>query len=84
MAIATAFVSGGAILVYDEKGRQLCWIHPHNGLLGYTSSTVSVLSGSNVRVYDEHANFLFSVYRGPVSSGGVSSGNLVQRNLIGT
>jgi hypothetical protein len=45
------------IYVYDENNRQLCCIPrgsgPHDGLKGYTSSTVSVRRGAYIYNFDQ-------------------------------
>jgi hypothetical protein len=57
MAIAVAVEKGSYIYVYDEKNRQLCCIPrgsgPHDGLKGYTSSTVSVRRGAYIYNFDQ-------------------------------
>ena len=49
MAIATAVKRGSVVYVYDEKNRLLLSItaghKPEDGLVGYTSTTVSVRRG---------------------------------------
>ena len=57
MPIATAVKRGSVVYVYDEKNRLLLSItagnKPEDGLVGYTSTTVSVRRGGVVYTYDE-------------------------------
>ena len=64
MAIGTAFVLDGIILVYDMAGKQLCWLHKADGLHGFTNTSVSVRHGANMVVYSEHGHKLYSVFCG--------------------
>jgi hypothetical protein len=50
MAIATAVQRGTYVHVYDERGAELCSVPAVNGLLGYTSSSVSVKGQGSVDV----------------------------------
>jgi hypothetical protein len=58
MAIGSAVQRGRRVYIYDEKGRQLSLIGigsngPHDGLKGYTSSTLSIRRGAYLYTYDE-------------------------------
>lgn len=57
MAIGSAVQRGTYVYVRDEKGRELCQIPagngPHDGLLGFTGTTVSIRRGNNVYTYSE-------------------------------
>jgi hypothetical protein len=62
MAIATAVQRGAFVLVYNEQGRQLCSIPAFNGLVGYTSSTVTVKGqGPYVHIYNDRGQQISSV-----------------------
>jgi hypothetical protein len=67
-AIAAAIISGKSIIIYDKLGNKCGQIVFHSGdrLLGYTESTVSILSGHTASVYSEAGKLLFSVYGGHV------------------
>ena len=56
MSIGNAVQRGSLVYAYDEKGRQLTTIvvssGAHDGLTGYTSSTVNVRRGSLIYSYD--------------------------------
>jgi hypothetical protein len=45
MAIGTVIEDGIEIKVYDERGPKIASLLAHDGLTGYTSSTVSVRQG---------------------------------------
>jgi hypothetical protein len=64
MSIGTAVVICGLVVIFDEHGERGKHIVLHGGdhLQGYTSSTVSVLHGEHVDVYNQHAKLLFKVY----------------------
>jgi hypothetical protein len=57
MAIGNAIQRGSYVHIYDETGRQLSVVGAgsglNDGLVGYTSSTVSVRRGSYIYIYDE-------------------------------
>ena len=57
LPIGTAVKRGAYVYVYDEKGRQLMTISTgsklEDGLMGYTSTTVSVRRGGFIYTYDE-------------------------------
>jgi hypothetical protein len=56
--IGSALERGSLIVVYDEKGMSLFskakGSGPHDGLLGFTGSTVTVRFGSVIYTYGEH------------------------------
>lgn len=57
MAIGNAVQKGSSVYIYDEKGRQIGVVSaggkPPDGLVGFTSSTVSVRKGSSIYIYNE-------------------------------
>jgi uncharacterized protein YheU (UPF0270 family) len=57
MAIGTAVQRGAFVIVYNEKGRQLCTLSagtgPNDGLYGFTGSSVSIRRGNFVITYNE-------------------------------
>jgi hypothetical protein len=58
MAIGSAVQRGRRVYVYDEDGRHLSLIGVgsaglHDGLKGYTSSTISIRRGAYLYTYDE-------------------------------
>jgi hypothetical protein len=57
MPIATAIKRGSFVYVYDEKDRQILTISagnkPEDGLIGYTSTTVSVRRGGFIYTCNE-------------------------------
>jgi hypothetical protein len=64
MAIGSAIERGSLIQVFDEHGRTLFskarGNGSHDGLLGFTSSTVTARFGSTVFTYDEHGMTLYA------------------------
>jgi hypothetical protein len=64
MSIGTAVVVCGQVVIFDEHGERGKQILLHGGdyLQGYTSSTVSVMHGEHVDVYNQQAKLLFKVY----------------------
>lgn len=64
MPIGSAVERRGYVVVYDEKGRVLfqksCGTKPTDGLKGYTSTTVSIQTGSSIVTYDQKGRSLFS------------------------
>jgi hypothetical protein len=64
MAIATAVKRGSVVYVYDEKNRLLLSItaghKPEDGLVGYTSTTVSVRRGGCVHLRREEPTHQYS------------------------
>lgn len=59
--IGTVKQDGSMLRIYDENGDFKTSISICDGLVGYTSSTVSVKDGSMTRIYDENGNFQRSV-----------------------
>jgi hypothetical protein len=57
MAIGNALNKGSSIFVYDEKGKQLFTMSagsgPHDGLTGYTSTTVNIRRGNSIFTYND-------------------------------
>jgi hypothetical protein len=72
MPIGNAVEDGSQILIYNEKGRQIAYIHAYDGLAGYTSSTVSVRWGSQILTYNEKGRQISSVRSGRVNEKGSS------------
>ena len=64
MAIGSAIERGSLIQVFDERGRTLFskarGAGPEDGLLGFTSSTVTVRFGSVIHTYDEKGMTIYS------------------------
>jgi hypothetical protein len=64
MAIGSAIERGSFIFAYDEHGRTLFskarGSGAKDGLLGFTSSTVTVRFGSVIHTYDEHGMTIYS------------------------
>jgi hypothetical protein len=62
--IGSALERGSLIVVYDEKGMSLFskskGSGPHDGLLGFTGSTVTVRFGSVIYTYGEHGQTLYA------------------------
>ena len=62
--IGSALERGSLIVVYDEKGMSLFskskGSGPHDGLLGFTGSTVTVRLGSVVYTYGEHGQTVYA------------------------
>lgn len=60
MAIASAVQKGNFVYIYDERGRQLTTIAAgggsHDGLQGYTATTVSIRKGNFIYIYDERGH----------------------------
>jgi hypothetical protein len=62
--IAYAIGTSYAVEVYDENGGCIFYVSingPPDGLLGFTSSTVSVRCGSYIHVYDESGAIIRAV-----------------------
>lgn len=57
MSIGSAVQRGNMVFIYDERGHQTGMVAagygPHDGLRGYTGSSVSVQRGRMVFIYDE-------------------------------
>jgi hypothetical protein len=64
MPVATAVERGAYINVYDERGSLICSVPAHNGLVGYTSSTVSVRQGAYVLVFNDRGQQISSAPAG--------------------
>ena len=64
MAIGSAIERGSQVFVYDERGHMLFskskGSGPHDGLLGFTSSTVTVRSGSVAIIYGPAGQMIYS------------------------
>lgn len=65
MAIGTAVQRGSLVFIYNEKSQQIGSISagmgPGDGLVGFTSTTVSVRRGSLVFLYNERGSQIGSV-----------------------
>jgi hypothetical protein len=66
--IATAVQRGGFVYAYDEKGSQMFSVSAgggeKDGLVGYTSSTLSIRRGSFIYVYNDKGSQVSSVSAG--------------------
>ena len=64
MAIGSAIERGSQIDVFDERGRVLFskarGSGPQDGLVGFTSATVTVRFGSSIFTFGEHGQTLFA------------------------
>jgi hypothetical protein len=64
MAIASAIEGGSQIFVYDERGLMLFTkpkgAGPDDGLLGFTSSSVTVRSGSIATTYGPTGQMIYT------------------------
>ena len=64
MAIGSAIERGSVILVFDQGGQMLFskanGPGPHDGLLGFTSSTVTVRNGLSITTYAEDGQILYT------------------------
>jgi hypothetical protein len=64
VAIGSAIERGSLICVYDEHGRTLFskarGSGPKDGLLGFTTSTVTARYGSIIYTYDEKGMTIYS------------------------
>ena len=62
--IGSALERGSLIVVYDEKGMSLFskskGSGPHDGLLGFTGSTVTVRFGSVIYTYGERGQTVYT------------------------
>jgi len=59
MPIGSAIQRGRYVDIYDEKGQRrhtfpIAGLGPHDGLISYTSSTISVRQGMSLYIYDEN------------------------------
>lgn len=65
MAIGTAVQRGSSVYIYDEKNRLISSVSvgpgKNDGLVGFTSATVSVRRGSSVYMYNEKGQMTGSV-----------------------
>lgn len=65
MAIASAVEKNGNVYIYNEKDGTMAVIPagtgPKDGLMGYTSTTVSIRRGFYVNVYNEKGGIVNSI-----------------------
>ena len=59
--IGTVKPNGSFIQIYDENGHYKASISAKDGLVGYTSTTVTVKCGSFNEIYDENGHYVRSV-----------------------
>jgi hypothetical protein len=52
MPIGNAFENGNFVSIRDEKNNVLASVPKCDGLLGYTSTTVTVKNGTFIKTYD--------------------------------
>jgi hypothetical protein len=65
MPIATAVLRGAYVHVYDERGIEICSIPAFEGLVGYTSNTVTVKGHSGYHfIYNDKGQQISQVYAG--------------------
>jgi hypothetical protein len=66
--IANAVKRGSSVYVYNEKGQQIfsknAGAGKNDGLVGYTSKTVSIRRGNTIYTYDDRGRQLFSRHAG--------------------
>jgi hypothetical protein len=64
MAIGSAIERDSFVYVFDEHGHTLyakvIGSGPKDGLLGFTSTTVTIRFGSIIYTYDEHGQTLYA------------------------
>ena len=64
MAIGSAIERGSVIVVCDELGQMLftkaSGSGPHDGLVGFTNSTVTVRTGLSITTYDKFGQILYT------------------------
>jgi isopentenyldiphosphate isomerase len=53
MPISNAIQRGPSVYLYNEKGRLICTVPANQGLLSFTSGTVSVKGASQIFVFNE-------------------------------
>ena len=57
MAIGSAIQKGTSVSIFNENGKPLAIIHcgngPEDGLVGYTSTTITLRRGSTLQICDE-------------------------------
>lgn len=51
--IGAAVEKGHSIQLYDEKGKPIATVQRHDGLLGFTATSVSVKRGAFIYIYNE-------------------------------
>ena len=64
MAIGSAIERGSMIVVYDTDGRLLfskaTGSGPHDGLVGFTNTTVTIRTGLSITTYGEYGQILYT------------------------
>ena len=64
MTIGSAIERGSQVFVYDQQGQMLYakprGSGPHDGLLGFSSASVTVRSGSVIFIYGLQGEILYS------------------------
>jgi hypothetical protein len=64
MTIGSAIERGSVILVFDQGGQMLFskanGSGPHDGLVGYTATTVTVRTGLSITTYGEYGQILYT------------------------
>ena len=64
LATDTGHERGSVIVVYDELGQMLfskaTGSGPHDGLLGFTNSTVTVRTGLSITTYGEYGQTMYT------------------------
>ncbi|MBR3850435.1 MAG: hypothetical protein IKJ76_00055 [Fibrobacter sp.] len=55
--IGTVKKVGNDIAIYDENGSFKTYVPVHDGLVGFTSTTVSIKVGNDIAIYDENGSF---------------------------
>jgi len=61
MAISNAVINASSVWIYDEKGRRITSIPAYDGLVGFTSSTVSIRNASSIWTYNEKGKRISSI-----------------------
>lgn len=68
MTIGAVVQRGSSVYVYSERGSILCVLmadgRPGQGLMGYTSTTVSIRRGSTLYIYSEKGSLISAVPAG--------------------
>jgi len=59
--IGTVKHSGSTVEIFDENGSYKATIQYVDGLVGYTSTTVTVKKGYSTELYDEDGNYISSL-----------------------
>ena len=62
--IATVVQRGSSAYAYDEKGSQMFSISAGDGIVGFTSSTVSIRRGGTIYIYNNKGSQVSSVAAG--------------------